>query len=510
MSVRDVIVVLGDQLDPASAALREFDQRRDLMWMAEIPEEAKHVWSHKARIALFLSAMRHFAGISKKRGFPLRYLRLGEHPHASFREALEEELRRSQPERVVVLQPGDYRVLAQVREAARRHAVPLDVRGDGQFLIGLDAFSSWARGRKALRLEHFYRFMRARRDVLMEDGEPVGGTWNFDKENRKSFGSEGPGVIPPPLSFSPDDLTQSAMDDVQRHFSEHPGSLDRFDWPVTPEQAEQALADFVAHRLPLFGRYQDALWTEQPFLHHSRLSAAMNLHLISPKRIVEAAVEAYQRGAAPLSSVEGFVRQILGWREFVRGIYWTHMPEYADSNALGADLPLPPFYWTGQTDMRCLAETIHQTLQYGYAHHIQRLMVTGLFALLLGVQPRQVHEWYLAVYVDAVEWAELPNTLGMSQFADGGVMGSKPYVASGKYIQRMSNYCRHCRYDPAQSTGDTACPFTTLYWDFLMRHESRFTDHPRAAMQWRNLSRLDSDKRTAIRRRADTVRRALA
>lgn len=510
MTVRHLVVVLGDQLDPGTAVLQDFDKGRDLVWMAEIPEEAQHVWSHKARIALFLSAMRHFADALGKRGFPLRYLRLGDHPHGSFREALEEEIGRSRPERVLLLQPGDFRVLGQLREAARGHAVPLDVREEDHFLIGLGAFASWASGRKALRLEHFYRFMRARCDVLVEGGKPEGGVWNFDKENRNSFTSEGPGAVPQPLRFSPDELTKSAIDDVQECFPQHPGSLHHFDWPVTPEQAEQALADFVEHRLPLFGPYQDALWTGEPFLYHSRLSAAMNLKLISPRRVVEASVDAYQRGTASLSSVEGFVRQILGWREFVRGIYWTYMPDYADSNALGADLPLPRLYWTGRTDMRCLAETTHQTLQYGYAHHIQRLMVTGLFALLLGVQPRQLHEWYLAVYVDAVEWVELPNTLGMSQFADGGIVASKPYVASGRYIERMSNYCRDCRYDPGQSTGETACPFTTLYWDFLIRHESRFKDHPRAALQWRNLIRLDNNRRGAIRNRADGLRETLA
>jgi deoxyribodipyrimidine photolyase-related protein len=270
------------------------------------------------------------------------------------------------------------------------------------------------------------------------------------------------------------------------------------------------LKDFVEHRLPAFGPYQDALWSGETYLYHSRLSAAMNLGLLSPRAAVDAAIAAYRSGAAPLASVEGFVRQIIGWRELVRGLYWTRMPGYLDMNSLNAHQPLPGFYWTGETDMRCLAETIGQTLEYGYAHHIQRLMVTGLFALILGVEPRQVHAWYLAVYVDAIEWVELPNVLGMSQFADGGVMGSKPYVASGKYIQRMSNYCGQCRYNPAEATGESACPFTTLYWDFLMRHEARFRDHPRAGLQWRNLDRLDEEKRAEIRQRAKALKDQLA
>jgi deoxyribodipyrimidine photolyase-related protein len=384
------------------------------------------------------------------------------------------------------------------------------MRRSRQFLIDLSEFQNWAEGRKGLRLEHFYRYTRRRTGVLMQGKDPEGGAWNFDKENRKTFGRRGPGVIPDPVAFPPDAVTKTAIADVQRHFPDHPGSLAHFDWPATPEQAEAALKDFVENRLPSFGPYQDALWSGETYLYHSRLSAAMNLGLLSPRAAVDAAVAAYRSGATPLASVEGFVRQIIGWREFVRGLYWTRMPEYLDMNSLNAHQPLPGFYWTGETDMRCLAETIGQTFDYGYAHHIQRLMVTGLFALLLGVEPRQVHAWYLAVYVDAVEWVELPNVLGMSQFADGGVMASKPYVATGKYIQRMSNYCGQCGYNPAEATGESACPFTTLYWDFLMRHEARFRDHPRAGLQWRNLDRLDEEKRAAIRHRAETLKAQLA
>ena len=274
---------------------------------------------------------------------------------------------------------------------------------------------------------------------------------------------------------------------------------------MTREQALQSLDDFVAHRLAAFGPFQDAMWTGEPYLHHSALSAALNLKLLDPREVIDAAVAAYHDGRAPLASVEGFVRQVIGWREYVRGVYWSEMPGYLDRNALVADRPLPGFYWTGETDMACLREVIGQTLETGYAHHIQRLMVTGLFALLLGVRPREIHEWYLAVYVDAVEWVEAPNTLGMSQYADGGLLGSKPYAASGRYIQRMSNYCTGCRYAPDKATGETACPFTTLYWDFLLRHEQRFARHPRAGMQWRNLARLDGAQRTAIRRQADAL-----
>jgi deoxyribodipyrimidine photolyase-related protein len=313
-------------------------------------------------------------------------------------------------------------------------------------------------------------------------------------------------LLPAPVRFEPDAVTRGVLELVERHFAEHPGSLADFDWPVTPEQAQVALEDFITNRLPSFGQYQDAMWTREPWLYHSRISAAMNLKLLDPRDAIAAAERAYREKRAPLASVEGFIRQILGWREYVRGIYWAQMPEYADRNAMQAHEPLPALYWNADTEMACLRDAIGQTLQYGYAHHIQRLMVTGLYALLLGVDPRAVHEWYLAMYVDAVEWVELPNTLGMSQYADGGVMASKPYIATGKYIQRMSDHCTGCRFNPAQATGDDACPFTTLYWDYLQRHEEPMRLNQRMSLQVRNLERLDADTRAAISARASAIR----
>jgi deoxyribodipyrimidine photolyase-related protein len=340
----------------------------------------------------------------------------------------------------------------------------------------------------------------------MEGDKPTGGDWNFDSENRKSFGRDGPPLHRAPRSFPPDDITRNVIALVNLRFASHPGDLTQFDWPVTIDEAERALEDFIKFRLPEFGDWQDAMWTVEPWLFHSRLSAAMNLKLLHPRRVIEAAAQAYRNGEAPLAAVEGFIRQILGWREYVRGIYWRFMPGYVELNALGADQPLPEFYWTGDTDMVCLRDALGQTLRHGYAHHIQRLMVTGLYALLLGVKPREVHQWYLAVYVDAVEWVELPNTLGMSQHGDGGLMASKPYVATGKYIQRMSNYCAGCRFDPAESTGPKACPFTTLYWDFLLQHEPLLRKNQRMSMQLKNLARLDLPKREAIRNHAARLR----
>jgi len=314
--------------------------------------------------------------------------------------------------------------------------------------------------------------------------------------------------LPPPLRFEPDAITRDVIDLVDSRYADHPGTLDQFGWPVTREQALQALDVFIEQRLPNFGRYQDAMWPGEPWLYHSHLSSSLNLKLLNPREVVRAAEAAYHAGHAPLPSVEGFVRQIIGWREYVRGIYWTQMPGYLELNELDAQEDLPPWYWTGDTDMACLHDTITQTLAHGYAHHIQRLMVTGLYALMLGVQPKQVHAWYLAVYVDAVEWVELPNTLGMSQYADGGLMGSKAYIATGKYIERMGGgHCAGCRYDPALREGNRACPFTTLYWDFLMRHEERLSKHQRMALQVKNLARLSDAQKQAIADRAGEIRR---
>jgi deoxyribodipyrimidine photolyase-related protein len=508
--MRNLVIVLGDQLDAAGSALADFDAGRDALWMAEVAEESEHVWSHKARIALFLSAMRHFRDAQAAAGRTVNYRALDAHAAPSLARALAEDLPRLRPDKVVLVRPGDFRVAQALAAAVRTAGITLEEREDGHFLCSIADFGRWAAGRKELRLEYFYRWMRRRTGLLMDGDQPAGGAWNFDAENRAGFPKGGPRSLPAPLAFPPDANTRAVIELVERRFGSHPGSLGRFDWPLTRIDALAALDDFVQHRLPHFGRYQDAMWSGEPWLYHSRLSAALNLKLLSPLEACRAAEQAFRAGRVPVAAAEGFIRQILGWREYVRGIYWRHMPGYLERNALGAREPLPGFYWTGETGMACLADTLRQTLELGYAHHIQRLMVTGLFAQLLGVEPQQVHAWYLAVYVDAVEWVEAPNVIGMSQHADGGLMASKPYVATGKYVARMSNHCGSCRYDPALSTGPRACPFTTLYWDFLDRHAARFREHPRLALQVRNLDRLDESTRTAIRERAGEVRSRIA
>ncbi len=515
---RNLVLVLGDQLDEASAAFDGFDPAVDCVWMAEVAHESEHVWTHKARIVVFLSAMRHFRERLRARGVQVDYRELppckADREPTSLADALTVSVqvfrKASQgPERLIVIEPGEWRVQESLRAAADLLGVPLEIRTDRHFFSTPEGFAEHAAGRKQLRLEYFYRPLRKQFDVLMDNGEPAGGAWNYDADNRGAFPKSGPGHLPAPLRFTPDALTRDVIDLVQARFPSHPGALDAFDWPVTPEDARRALDDFIRHRLPSFGTYQDAIWTGEPWLYHSRLSAAMNLKLLDPRAIVSAAEAAWRDGAVGIESTEGFIRQILGWREYVRGVYWHFMPEYERRNHLGAQAPLPNLYWTGDTEMACLRDAITQTLEYGYAHHIQRLMVTGLFAMLFGVDPAEVHRWYLAVYVDAVEWVELPNTLGMSQYADGGVMASKPYCASGAYIHRMSNACRGCRFDPKKAIGPDACPFTTLYWDFLARHRSLLGSNQRMTMQLKNVDRKDADELRTIRRQADDLRNSL-
>jgi len=505
--LRSLIVVLGDQLDLDASAFDGFDGAVDAVWMAEAAEESTHVWSSKPRTVMFLSAMRHFALALQTAGRPLHYTRMEAAGNAgSLAVQLQADVARLKPARRVMTAPGDWRVLEAIKALAAANNLPLDIREDRHFFSSIRDFAAHAEGRRSLRMEYFYREQRKRHDVLMQDGEPVGSQWNFDVENRESFGAAGPGAVPSRAKFEPDAITREVIALVNTRFAGRPGQLGSFAWPVTRAQALQSLQTFIQERLPLFGRYQDAMWPGDPWLYHSHLSAALNLKLLNPREVVAAAEAAHRDGHAPLASVEGFVRQILGWREYVRGVYWTQMPGYLERNALDAQQDLPAWFWTGATDMACLRDALAQTLEHGYANHIQRLMVTGLYALMLGVQPKQVHAWYLAVYVDAVEWVELPNVLGMSQYADGGVMGSKPYIATGKYIQRMSPHCKGCRYDPAQRSGDSACPFTTLYWDFLMRHEAALAKNPRMALQVKNVARLTDVQKQAVNERAAAIR----
>ena len=462
--------------------------------MVEVVEEATYVRHHKKKIAFLFSAMRHFAEELRAAGWTVDYVRLDQpESTGSFRGEVERAVDRLAADRIVVTEPGEWRVLESMQTWAETFARPVDILEDSRYIATREAFQAWASGRKQLRMEYFYREMRRKTGLLMEGDQPAGGKWNYDSENRKPAKADL--SMPAPLRTPPDDITKDVLALVSDRFNDHFGDLEPFWFGVTRAQAQAALDYFIDNALANFGDYQDAMLEGEKFLYHSLLSLYLNAGLLDPLEICQRAEQAYRGGLAPLNAAEGFIRQIIGWREYVRGIYWLKMPGYVDLNFFENKRDLPEFYWTAETEMACMKAAISQTKEAAYAHHIQRLMVTGNFALLAGIDPKQVHEWYLAVYADAYEWVELPNTLGMSQFADGGVLGSKPYAASGNYINKMSDHCKHCSYDVKQKTGPQACPFNPLYWDFLHRNRDRLNGNPRMAQMYRTWDRMSDDKK---------------
>lgn len=494
--MKKLFLILGDQLDHDSVALKGIDVEVDQVLMVESAQEAQHVWSHKARIALFLSAMRHFATHLKDLGLPLTYI---EHSPRSIVEELRHKIISEKFTHLICVEPGEWRLKKDIEALATELKIVLEMPQDTHFYCTHQEFKEWVANKKELRLEYFYRLMRKKHHVLIDqDGNPEGGQWNFDRDNRKPFPKKGPGLIPSPELFEPDDITKVVLAEVEERYPDHPGSLAHFQWPVTRAQALQALQGFVEHRLATFGIYEDAMWTDTPFGWHSLLSSALNLKLLNPREVVNAVILAWEKEGIELATVEGFIRQILGWREFVRGMYYLDMPQMAVDNFYDHQNGLPAWYWTGKTKMKCMQEAIGQTLQYGYAHHIQRLMVTGNFALLAEVLPKAVCDWYLAVYIDAIEWVELPNTAGMALFASGGRFTSKPYIASGAYIKRMSNYCGSCQYQSDIRFGEGACPVTNLYWNFLIKHRTQFEASPRTRLMTANLARISDADQQAI------------
>ena len=495
-------LVLGDQLSHQIASLRDINIDTDIVLMAEVAAEATYVKHHKRKIAFLFAAMRHFAEELRRAGTTVIYRRLDDPDNGG---CLESELLRviesRQISKLVVTMPGEYRLMEIMKSWQSRFEFSVELREDDRFLSTLDRFTNWADGRRQLRMDFFYREMRRDHNILMDGGEPIGGKWNFDSDNRESpiAGM----VIPPPLQFVPDKITSDVLVLVAQRFADHFGDLNDFGFAVTREQALAVLDHFIDQRLPDFGKYQDAMILDEPWVYHSHIGFYMNSGLLLPAEVIAAAETAYHGGHAPLNSVEGFIRQILGWREFVRGIYWLKMPEYAELNFFEATRDLPEFYWSGDTKMLCMAQAVNATKKYAYAHHIQRLMVLGNFALLAGLSPRQVNEWFLIVYADAYEWVELPNVSGMVLFADGGYLASKPYAAGGAYINRMSNYCKHCHYKVSQKNGKTACPFNYLYWDFLIRNRTKLKDNARLGMMYRSLDRMDASKIAAVQNDAD-------
>jgi deoxyribodipyrimidine photolyase-related protein len=500
---RRLIVILGDQLSPRIAALRGADRSRDVVLLAEVRDEATYVRHHKKKIAFVFSAMRHFARELEEDGWTVEYVQFDHDDNrGSIAGEIERALSRLDFGSVVVTEPGEWRLSRALEALDKCLPVSIRVLDDDRFLCSTKEFSEWAEGRKQLRMEHFYRKMRRKTGLLMDGDEPAGGRWNYDSENRKPARKDLDFLGP--RRFRPDDVTSEVLQLVERRFSDHFGSLEPFWFGVTHDAAEAAFDHFLETSLHFFGDYQDAMLRDERFLFHAVISLYINVGLLDPLDACRRVDDAYRRHRVPLNAAEGFIRQIIGWREYVRGIYWLRMPDYAESNYFGHDRALPDFYWTGETNMACLRACIAQTRDEAYAHHIQRLMVTGNFAMLAGIDPKAVHEWYLAVYADAYEWVELPNTIGMSQFADGGLLASKPYAASGNYINRMSDYCSGCRYKVRQKTGPDACPFNYLYWGFLDRHRGKLAANPRLAPVYRTWDRMDLDRKNVVR--ADACR----
>ena len=495
-----LVLVLGDQLTETLSALAQADKARDTVVMAEVADEAAYVRHHPKKIALIFAAMRKFAHALEQDGWTVAYTQLDDTDNAG--SIVGELLRRAAQtgaSEVLATEPGEWRLIDKLKYAPLKvHLLP-----DDRFLATHAEFEAWAEGRKALRMEDFYREMRRKTGLLMEGDQPAGGKWNFDHDNRRAAPEDV--TVDGPLRFDPDATTREVLELVQARFGDNFGALEPFWFATTRAEALQALDHFIANALPRFGDYQDAMLNENEFLYHAILSPYLNIGLLNVTEICEAAANAYAAGHAPINAAEGFIRQIIGWREYVRGIYFLEGPDYSARNILGHDRDLPWFYWGGETRMNCVAKAVGQTRTQAYAHHIQRLMVTGNFALLAGIDPAQVHEWYLAVYADAFEWVEAPNTIGMSQLADGGVIASKPCVSSGAYINRMSDHCKSCHYSVSAKTGDTACPFNLLYWHFLDRHRDRFSNNPRMGNMYRTWDRMDADKRKTVLAEGDAL-----
>ncbi len=490
-------VILGDQLSESISSLQGVNKSQDIILMCEVRDEVTYVKHHKKKIAFIFSAMRHFSEVLNHQGYRVEYTKLDDPNNSgSIRGEVERAMKRHKMNGIVVTHPSEYRVLTDVSDWENVFSISVEMRADDRFLASYEDFSSWAENKKQLRMEYFYREMRNKYNVLMEGEHPIGGKWNYDKENRKP--PKAGLTIPKPYANSIDDITCEVIKLVSKHFSDHFGDLEPFYFAVTREQALQVLENFIEKRLINFGDYQDAMVEDEPWMYHSHISFYLNCGLLLPLECVRAAEDAYHEGKAPLNSVEGFIRQIMGWREYVRGIYWLKMPDYAQENYFGAKRNLPNFYWNADVKMNCMRQCIVETKKNAYAHHIQRLMVLGNFALLAGIDPQQVQEWFLIVYADAYEWVELPNVSGMILFADGGYLASKPYAAGGSYINKMSNYCSNCSYKVSKKNGPDACPFNYLYWHFLESNKVKLSSNHRMRMMYSTLDRMNEEKKQDI------------
>lgn len=496
--------VFSDQLSSSLSSLRD-TKKNDLIFFCEVLEEVTYVKHHPKKIAFLFSAMRHFASKCESKGYQVRYVKLTDPSNTgTIVGELERAIKDLNVQHIVLTEPSEYRLKMMIQSLQNSLDIPIEIRSDNRFLCSIEEFKIWSRGKKQLRMEYFYREMRKKYMILMNsDGTPLGGKWNYDKENRKVPSKKI--NIPKRISHKKSSILKEVLKTVKEQFSDHFGDLEPFHYAVTREQALIELHDFIDNLLPYFGDYQDAMLKDEPYLYHSLLSSYINAGLLLPLEICKLAEKAYLNGKVRINSVEGFIRQILGWREYIRGIYWLKMPQYAELNYLNASTPLPHFYWGEKTQMFCISETVSHTQKHAYSHHIQRLMVTGNFALIAGLDVKQVQEWYLAVYSDAFEWVEMPNTLGMILFGDGGFLGSKPYAASGKYINKMSNFCENCEYDPKEMLGEKACPFNALYWDFMVRNRHKLQANQRLPFVYGTWDKFDKQKQIEIKEKAATT-----
>ncbi|MDH3222031.1 MAG: cryptochrome/photolyase family protein [Gammaproteobacteria bacterium] len=499
-------LVLGDQLNLGHSWFETRDH--DVLYLiAELPQEAVYVRHHVQKLCAFFAAMAEFARTLEKRGHHVLYLTLDTNKYNDLGELIKAVCVDCAAQYFEYQHPDEHRLQQQLGALGLPQSITVKACDSEHFLLGRDELGDHVKASRHNRMETFYRRMRQRCDLLMDGDEPAGGQWNYDSENRNKLKQQDLEQIPEPLLFDNDvgDILQRLDRNGVETFGKRVESLP---WPVSRAQGLELLGYFCEHGLPRFGRFQDAMTCRHPHrwsLYHSRLSFALNSKMLSPLEVMQAAIEKYETSsdAVSLAQIEGFVRQILGWREYVRAVYWVNMPAYAELNALQAGRNLPGFFWDGRTGMNCMRHAIGQSLEHAYAHHIQRLMITGNFCLLAGIDPDQVDAWYLGVYVDAIEWVEMPNTRGMSQFADGGLVATKPYSAGANYINRMSDYCRHCAYDYRDKTSQKGCPFNSLYWDFMVRHRDRFGANPRIGMIYRNWDRQSAAQRDATLQRAE-------
>jgi deoxyribodipyrimidine photolyase-related protein len=491
-------LVLGDQLNYEHSWFQEVNENYTYV-IFELRSETDYVAHHIQKVAGFFASMRAFSGHLTAQGHTVSYYKISETTHFStFEEGIKELIATENFDRFEYQEPDEYRVDTHLKSFVASLSIPWAVYSSEHFYTERETLEKIFEGKKTYLMETFYRQIRKKEMILMDGDKPVTGQWNYDGDNRKKLPKNH--VVSAPFLFE-NDVTE-IYEEIQTAGIKTIGNIDakRFIWPINRAQALELLDAFIENCLPFFGTFEDAMTTQSWSVYHSRLSFSMNLKILSPKEVIEKVIQAWEsrQDEITYNQVEGFVRQIVGWREFMRGIYWAKMPEFATLNFLNHSNPLPDWFWTGETKMKCLQSAINQSLDHAYAHHIQRLMITGNFALLAGVNPDELDQWYLGIYIDALDWVEITNTRGMSQFADGGIIGTKPYVSSATYIDKMSNYCENCFYSKKEKVGEKACPFNSLYWHFYERHENKLGKNPRIGMMYNVWNKMEISKKEAI------------